>query len=104
MSTLASPRSPSNSRIRRPSRASAWLRVMANQVLPTPPLPLAIDIMFRPVRAAGNVVTLPAGRADRPSVVIVMALRSVEVEPLPAFGRGDEDGPALPDQIGRAHV
>jgi hypothetical protein len=41
-STLARPKSPSNSRTRRLRRASACARLIASQVLPTPPLPDAI--------------------------------------------------------------
>jgi hypothetical protein len=39
MSMLARPRSPSNSNVRWPRRASAWLRVIEKKVFPTPPLP-----------------------------------------------------------------
>src|SRR3546814_15108512 len=46
MSTLASPRSPSNSSTRLPLRASAWARVTDSQVLPTPPLPEAMASML----------------------------------------------------------
>src|SRR3546814_3607947 len=49
MSTLASPRSPSNSSTRLPLRASAWARVTDSQVLPTPPLPEAMASMLAQV-------------------------------------------------------
>src|SRR3546814_7380956 len=49
MSTLASPRSPSNSSTRWPLRASAWARVTDSQVLPTPPLPEAMASMLAQV-------------------------------------------------------
>src|SRR2546430_1501056 len=46
-STLARPRSPSKSRARCPARATAWARVIQNQVLPTPPLPEATAMTSR---------------------------------------------------------
>ena len=58
MSTLARPRSASNSSTRRPFRASACASVMANQVLPTPPLPDPTATQ-RPIRPG------TAGDADR---------------------------------------
>ena len=61
MSTLASPRSASNSSTRLPCRASAWASVMANQVLPTPPLPEAMA-MVRP-SVMGAIPSVDARRA-----------------------------------------
>src|ERR1700722_1506434 len=59
-STLARPRSASNSRTRRPARVNAWDNVIASQVFPTPPLPEAIAMNRG--RSGGIVCSLEAGQ------------------------------------------
>src|SRR6185436_17387128 len=73
-STLARPRSPSNSSTRLPAFASACDSVTENQVLPTPPLPEATAIRFFPRLKAGAGASSEGSRLERNSSMVLSCL------------------------------
>src|SRR3546814_4892960 len=90
MSTLAKPRSASNSSTFWPVRDRAWQSVTANQVLPTPPLPDAPAMLFRPF---ASLVGGPAGVGSSDATILGPF---IDVIPRPARGlRSEEHTSAL---------
>ena len=110
MSTLARPRSPSNSSTRRPCRASACASVMANQVLPTPPLPEATAMSRGPLPWAGARRGVRACHAERSGRVGRRSRRAASnaavsgIRPSAAPGPMPASVSARPPAGGRKHA
>src|SRR5690606_17474200 len=83
MSTLARPRSPSNSSMRLPPRASACARVTDSHVLPTPPLPEATASMLAQVCCRGSASIMVAS-------VMLFLIRGVRVSGLKRAEGGEQ--------------